>query len=119
MIGVSKRCCPVCTKLLEILYGQSLHIAGSHSTIYACTLPTWLPEEVLSEMVNHFQGILRSVLRKVMQNSESLKRQSGDSIGLPRNPSSEDVSDGSVDLYHSEVESMVATDEGSDSGGRD
>jgi hypothetical protein len=95
MIGVSKRCCPACTMLLEILFPNRMHIAGSHNTVYACTLPPWLPLDVMTSMVTRFGDILRAVLRNVMQDDQDNRRQSGDSAGLAPSPttSSEDVSD--------------------------
>jgi len=59
-IAVSKLCCPVCWKLLEILRGQTGHfqVRGYHSRVFRVALPPWLPEWVLKEMVEHFEGVL-------------------------------------------------------------
>jgi hypothetical protein len=88
--------------LLEILFPNQMHIAGSHTTVYACTLPPWLPHDVLASMVLRFGDILRTVLRKVMQNDQDRRRQSGDSAGASPTTSSEDVSDApeTVDLMY-------------------
>jgi len=69
-VGVSKQCCPVCVfllKLLAPLKGSSFLITGEHSRITACTLPEWLSEDIIKQMVDEFVGRLRKELVKLPQ----------------------------------------------------
>ncbi|KDR67659.1 hypothetical protein GALMADRAFT_231839 [Galerina marginata CBS 339.88] len=62
VIGVSKRCCPVCYHFLALLTedGQEPFITrGSHSIITPCTLPPWTPSPVVDSMIKTFGTILR------------------------------------------------------------
>ncbi|CAL1712881.1 unnamed protein product [Somion occarium] len=74
-IGISQRCCPVCTKLLDYLPldGENnplslssrpkfiqerfgIQVArGSHTKISPCALPPWLPDSVIQNMLTHFE----------------------------------------------------------------
>jgi len=76
-VGVSKRCCPVCVfllKLLAPLEGSSFLITGEHSRITACTLPEWLSEDIIKQMVDEFAGRLRKELVKLQQATALLRR---------------------------------------------
>jgi hypothetical protein len=67
-VRVSKRCCPVCAfllKLLKPLGGGSFLITGEHSRVMACTLPEWLLEDIIKQVVNEFVGRLRKELVKL------------------------------------------------------
>jgi hypothetical protein len=82
-IGVSKRCCPVCTQLLDILFPQQaerLHLVGSHRTIYPCSLPPWMPVDVVQKMVDIFGAMLREILQELTEPGKG--RTSGDSAGF-------------------------------------
>lgn len=82
-IGVSKWCCPVCYRLLQILYdGQAEAVVkGSHGTVYACSLPDWLPLPVIEEMIDKFQSDLVNILQKAVTMFDIKK------WGHKRNPS--------------------------------
>ena len=79
-----------------------MQVAGYHQSIYACTLPHWLSDEVLQKMVEHFGDILRDILRALMLGCcQTRNRMSGDSAGFSPSSSKEDVSEllGVVDNY--------------------
>lgn len=63
-IGVSKLCCPVCSAIINLLgarYG-AVQTLGSHTTISACLLPPWLPEEFVDIIINRFEVELKEIL---------------------------------------------------------
>jgi len=77
-IGVSKCCCPACKSLLALLRrgrSQQFIIRGSHNTITACTLPTWLPANIVDSMNDFLGGLLRNELIKIMGGSHILPRR--------------------------------------------
>ncbi|KIM81780.1 hypothetical protein PILCRDRAFT_489866 [Piloderma croceum F 1598] len=49
IIAVSKRCCPVCWELLDILRDKckQFHVCGRHSTLFPVELPSWLSEDYM------------------------------------------------------------------------
>jgi hypothetical protein len=62
---VSKRCCPVCDALLWFLegfYGRHVDTLGSHRKITPCTLPPWLPDDILNAVVRRFESKLYDAL---------------------------------------------------------
>src|ERR1700742_2435284 len=79
IIGVSKRCCPVCYTLIKNLSTTTkpgFVIKGSHGAITACTLPEWLPLGHVNDMNKHFGDMLRIELSKLMQsNITSLRKR--------------------------------------------
>ena len=58
-IGVSKCCCPVCLVLLCCLGhdipSEQIQILGSHRKVTGCTLPPWLPSEVVDKVSELFE----------------------------------------------------------------
>jgi hypothetical protein len=69
MIGVSKRCCPVCSCILVELsrHNQSrpLRVLGVHGSIYPCTIPPGLPATVTEAVVSALEGMLSAALYDV------------------------------------------------------
>jgi hypothetical protein len=63
VIAVSKLCCPVCWKLLEIL---GYLARGRHPLVTPVTLPPWLPKRVVVQMVDEFGEQLRRELVSMM-----------------------------------------------------
>ena len=62
---MSKQCCPVCAFLLRLLKThdkKKFLITGEHSRITPCTLPEWLPVDVIKAMIDEFVGRLRKEL---------------------------------------------------------
>jgi hypothetical protein len=79
VIGVSKRCCPVCQHLLHLLgngkEGQFV-IKNSHQSVTACTLPLWLPADYVDSMNKHFGGQLRRELVELFCSKEGGRSRS-------------------------------------------
>ncbi|KAF8427517.1 hypothetical protein EV426DRAFT_699353 [Tirmania nivea] len=103
-IGVSKRCCPVCTKLLSLLSKHSqgqieaimggsgnrgmpvlhqpeLKVLNSHRNIYPTALPPFLPKEVAEELVKWLEGLLKQAVEKVVKRERRGSSGSADSKG--------------------------------------
>lgn len=96
--GISKPCCPACTLLLEYLFldnPQPMHTCGSHHTIYPCSLPPWLPIEIIEKMVTTFGDILKRMLRKLAI-PEGDQRRSGDSNAASIYSADSHVEDGAA-----------------------
>jgi len=96
-VGVSKRCCPVCTKILMFLgCGEpgrlgSLGFSGSHHNIYACALPPMFPIKAGVELVEWLQSLVRQVVGpKVVE----WAKERGDTARLVGHPSSGDSASG-------------------------
>ena len=58
-------------------------IKGSHTCISACTLPTWLPTDIVNSMNQEFGSVLREELITLMEQSqlEPLKRVDSNGSG--------------------------------------
>ena len=77
VIGVSKRCCPVCQQLLNILTtGKPFVVRGSHTKISSCTLPTWLPENIVNSMNIIFGSQLRGELSELIERKSVVRNRS-------------------------------------------
>ena len=77
VIGVSKRCCPTCHSLLSLLANdreRPFLVKGSHSTVTACTLPPWLPSDVVDDMNQIFGGHLGRELVKIYESPSTRSR---------------------------------------------
>lgn len=73
LLGVSKRCCPICARLLSLLKANnqdSFLTTGNHSTISACTLPESLPQKIIDQMVMEFGLRLRKELVNLQKTNE-------------------------------------------------
>jgi hypothetical protein len=68
IIAVSKRCCPVCWELLDILRGHSkrFHVRGCHITLFPVELPSWFSEDHVDEMISRFKQIVQDELVDMM-----------------------------------------------------
>ena len=65
MISVSKLCCPVCWELFKALkLGTGIH--GCHPTITPLALPETLSPKIIGDMVEHFQAVLTSQLKPLL-----------------------------------------------------
>lgn len=85
VVAVSKRCCPTCRHLLSLLpisSQQPYLVKGYHSTVTACTLPPWLPADIVDSMNQFFGEELRKALVKLM--NESPLRSRSASTGSQR-----------------------------------
>ena len=50
-------------------------ITGRHSTITPCTLPEWLPADIIKKMTVEFGGRLRRELVKLQKGTEDLRQR--------------------------------------------
>ena len=90
-IGVSKRCCPVCTKLLSLLSAHitppasptithdqhaSFRVLLAHENIYPTALPPFTPIEVAQELVKWLEDLLKASIDKIV-NAERKRMRSG------------------------------------------
>ena len=96
MIGVSKRCCPACAHLLQILEtrdGKPFIVSRVHPRITSCTLPPELPKTIVKQMVMEFAGRLRKELVRLLQTNKvvSGRIRSTDSRRLSLGGGLEDV----------------------------
>jgi hypothetical protein len=74
----------VCQYLIEILgKGNPFVVRGSHGTVTACTLPTWLPASIVDLMNKHFGGLLRREIVDLMGN-HNIWRERASSTGSER-----------------------------------
>ncbi|RPB23424.1 hypothetical protein L211DRAFT_868565 [Terfezia boudieri ATCC MYA-4762] len=85
-IGVSKRCCPICTKLLSLLTHthrnalislEPLTVLCSHPNIYPTSLPPLVPSDVAERLVKWLEELLKDELVKLVKKK---RRSSGVSV---------------------------------------
>ncbi|KAF8457387.1 hypothetical protein BGX38DRAFT_1157815 [Terfezia claveryi] len=88
-IGVSKRCCPVCTKILSLLSAHMtpptsptithdqqapFKVLHAHQNIDRTALPPFTPIEVAQELVEWLEGLLKaSIDKKVYKERRSMR----------------------------------------------
>jgi hypothetical protein len=92
VIGVSKRCCPVCRRFLAYLSldgkpNTSIVVSGFHNTISSCTLPEWTPEFLVDRMNITFGQLLRKELAKlsrevILQKYRSRRQSTGSGVSV-------------------------------------
>ena len=70
VIAVSKLCCPVCWKLLEILGYMA---RGRHPLVTPVSLPPWLPRWVVVKLVDEFGEQLRRELVSMISQPPPIK----------------------------------------------
>ena len=101
---MSKQCCPVCAYLLYLLKKHrktKFIVSDEHTNITACTLPEWLPGEIVCMMVVEFSCRLREELISLQSISQQrgqvgtsdTGRMSMDSIRSQESEGSEDEDD--------------------------
>ncbi|KAF8417583.1 hypothetical protein EV426DRAFT_622635 [Tirmania nivea] len=72
-IGVSKRCCPICTKLLFLLSAsntsrdRSFRVLSAHKNIYPTALPPFVPEEIAEALIEWLQGLVRTTVEGLVK----------------------------------------------------
>lgn len=62
-------------KLLKTHDGKMFVTTGEHSKITSCTLPEWLPVDIIEQMAVEFGRRLRKELVKLQQSTEVLRRR--------------------------------------------
>lgn len=60
--------------------GMDLKFSDPHETIFPCTLPPWLPKDILEKMVSTFGEQLKVQLEVILQENQVTERRSVDSI---------------------------------------
>jgi hypothetical protein len=60
--------------LLDILQerrgGNRFFVKRTHGTVYPCTLPPWLPREVIEKMVSRYRNRLKRELNSLLYRTE-------------------------------------------------
>jgi len=105
-IGVSKRCCPVCLVLLCCLGrdipSEPIRILGLHRKVTGCTLPPWLPSEVIDKVLELFeQEMGRAFYHLYLLHEEEKKSRSlsGSSTGSAKSQPFTDNDEGAEQLF--------------------
>jgi hypothetical protein len=96
--------------LLNTLRGKShfdFAIRGGHATLTQVELPSWLPEEITSEILNIFKGHLISEITKMTERQlkRKFKKHQRKGSGQSQNISDNDRPRPSFDSLFSEDES--------------
>ncbi|KAF8905270.1 hypothetical protein CPB84DRAFT_1845067 [Gymnopilus junonius] len=100
VIGVSKRCCPVCHKLIKHFVdvrGNEFETRDSHNTVTSCALPDWLPDNIIDLMNTFFGGWLRKEIimhmkrGSMVQHSKSSGSSGGSSYDGSKHPDRVDL----------------------------
>ena len=90
VLGISKPSCPVCLQVLTSTKmsrsSEPFVFRGSHSAISACTLPTWLPIDVIDDTAKIFGAQLREDLVK-LAGRQNIQKQ-----GRPKTSQSDTLS---------------------------
>src|ERR1700722_17046740 len=90
ILGISKRCCPVCSHLLYVLQqalpGKVFNTPGSHKTVYPCALPPWLPLPIIARITSAFWEQLKRVLLDVVRDSTRRERRKSTGSHGPAHP---------------------------------
>ena len=71
------------------ILNKSFETRGSHNTVYPCSLPTWLPDDIFREMNHTFARKLREALVDLITDPESRKKHAN-STGSSGRSSSDD-----------------------------
>lgn len=72
-IGVSKRCCPVCTKLLSLLAtapndcSSPSTILASHQNFYPTRLPPYLPEGIAVQLLLWLEELVKDAIKMLVE----------------------------------------------------
>jgi hypothetical protein len=56
-----------------------MDICGTHRTVYPCSLPPWLPKNIIEKMVSIYEDELRTILYNLVREHDGSRRPSGDS----------------------------------------
>ena len=85
-IGVSKRCCPICTKLLSLLgsrYGRcgseptaTPMVLSCHQNVYATALPPYLPQDIAVALLEWLQALVKPLVDKLVRKRRRLSTES-------------------------------------------
>ncbi|RPA79413.1 hypothetical protein BJ508DRAFT_377636 [Ascobolus immersus RN42] len=83
-IGVSKKCCPVCTAVVSFAHeeaGVDIKHTGSHEIYSACTLPPWTPASFASRITALVEArvLEELIIPRSIELNRSLARRRGSS----------------------------------------
>lgn len=78
----------------EMNDSQPFVIKGSHSTITACSLPTWVPENIVKQMNRYFGGRLMRELAALRGRPDLLRNRTQSTGSRGASISSFDLSPG-------------------------
>jgi hypothetical protein len=108
-LSVSKLCCPVCSYLLALLRKLPLDfvIRGDHSTLYPVELPPWLPDNIITQMLNKFEDILVKQILSRMNSLACPQKRRARALSIE----SQNVSDSNGDGHRSSFGSLYSEDE--------
>lgn len=69
-IAVSRLCCPVCWTFLDILDNQKHYgVRGFHFKVFALQLPSWVPDEMVQQMLTRIQAMIRDEVKVMLLES--------------------------------------------------
>jgi len=111
-LSVSKLCCPVCLHLLEFLRKQPSDFVtrGDHSTVYHVELPPWLPDDILTQMLQKYETLLLKQLELMMNSPATSQKRHTRALSIE----SQNVSDSDGNSPRSSFDSLYSEDEDSD-----
>lgn len=74
-IGVSKRCCPVCVKLLSLLSvsDHNLQVLSAHKNFYATALPPHLPKDIARRLIEWLEGMVKTAVDNLIREQRELQ----------------------------------------------
>lgn len=87
-IGVSKRCCPICTKLLSLLTHcqrqseNAFTVLCSHPNIYPTSLPPLVPLDVAERLVAWLEELLKDEIVRLVKKKRRTTGTMADSKGV-------------------------------------
>jgi len=79
--------------MLQLLAGNppdSFLVQGSHKTLYPCTLPRWLPKNVVQTLVDEYGIQLKGILRKYSEDTMGNRLRKPSSASQLMSPHSSD-----------------------------
>lgn len=107
-IGVSKRCCPLCIKLLSLLSndanGIPIEVLAGHGHIYPAELPPFLPRDIILTYLSWLEGLVRELVDKVV-----IKKRQGSEKGVKRGPNGDPKPESSPGLMEDIYSTMDYT----------
>jgi hypothetical protein len=84
IIGTAKKCCPVCRLLADIISREhpalKLRLPGAHERYYPWQAPTWLSQDIVSEMEKELAHIIGTKLLKEQKPVPTCSSSSEDSL---------------------------------------
>ena len=119
VLGISKPSCPVCYAVLTTpgWLSKPFIFRGFHSTISTCTLPIWLPNDVIVSVAKNFGTQLKADLVKLVRRRESdvlpsrPKTAQSDTLSMDSKDGSTSNPYDNRDAYYANVDLNAGTSE--------